>query len=75
MRATYQANTEKLVYNCRVLAERAQESTATLSQQKRRLSRQRDVLLTIKVCPEALWCACAAKRRAGEGRVAGRQHA
>ena len=49
LRATYQANTEKLVYNCRVLAERAQESAATLSQQKRRLSRQRDVLSSIKV--------------------------
>jgi len=53
LRATYQANTEKLVYNCRVLAERAQESAATLSQQKRRLSRQRDVLSGIKVRPAA----------------------
>ncbi|KAK9835134.1 hypothetical protein WJX81_000361 [Elliptochloris bilobata] len=48
MRATYQVNTEKLVYNCRVLGERAQESAAVLSQQKRRLARQRDVLSGIK---------------------------
>ena len=50
MRATYQVDTEKLVYNCRVLGERAQESAAVLSQQKRRLARQRDVLSGIKVC-------------------------
>ena len=50
MRATYQVDTEKLVYNCRVLGERAQESAVVLSQQKRRLARQRDVLSGIKVC-------------------------
>ena len=49
MRATYQVDTEKLVYNCRVLGERAQESAAVLSQQKCRLARQRDVLSGIKV--------------------------
>lgn len=49
MRATYMVDTEKLVYNCRVLEERAQESAAVLSQQKRRLARQRDVLSGIKV--------------------------
>ena len=53
MRATYQVNTEKLVYNCRVLAERAQESAAGLSLQKRRLSRQRDLLSGIKVSSAA----------------------
>lgn len=44
MRATYQLNTEKLEYNYRVLTERDMENSATLSQQKRKLSRLKDAL-------------------------------
>ena len=65
MRATYQVDTEKLVYNCRVLGERAQESAAVLSQQKRRQARQRDVLSGIKVCS-----ALAAQQRSSSKRAA-----
>ena len=38
MRATYQLNTEKLEYNFRVLTERDLENSATLGQQKRKLT-------------------------------------
>lgn len=48
MRATYQLNAEKLEYNYRVLLERDAENTATINQQKRKLSRQHDVLSHLK---------------------------
>lgn len=48
MRATYQLNTEKLEYNYRVLVERDHENQATINQQKRKISRQRDVLSALK---------------------------
>jgi dynein regulatory complex protein 1 len=48
MRATYQLNTEKLDYNCRVLVERDHENQTTINQQKRKISRQRDVLSSLK---------------------------
>ncbi|WIA22959.1 hypothetical protein OEZ86_009886 [Tetradesmus obliquus] len=48
MRATYQLNAEKLEYNYRVLLERDAENTATINQQKRKLSRQHDVLSSLK---------------------------
>ena len=48
MRATYQLNTEKLDYNYRVLVERDHENQATINQQKRKISRQRDVLSGLK---------------------------
>jgi dynein regulatory complex protein 1 len=44
MRATYQLNTEKLEYNYRVLTERDMENSATLNQQKRKLTRLKDAL-------------------------------
>lgn len=47
MRATYQLNTEKLEYNYRVLTERDMENSATLSQQKRKLTRLKDALSTL----------------------------
>ncbi|EGZ14350.1 hypothetical protein PHYSODRAFT_317057 [Phytophthora sojae] len=47
MRATYQLNTERLEYNYRVLTERDMLNSATLSQQKRRLSRLKDALATL----------------------------
>lgn len=48
MRATYQLNTEKLEYNYRVLVERDHENQATTNQQKRKISRQRDILSGLK---------------------------
>lgn len=48
MRATYQLNTEKLEYNYRVLVERDHENSATIHQQKRKISRQRDILSGLK---------------------------
>ncbi len=48
MRATYQLNTEKLDYNYRVLVERDHENQTTINQQKRKISRQRDVLSSLK---------------------------
>lgn len=48
MRATYQLNTEKLEYNYRVLVERDHENQATVTQQKRKISRQRDILVNLK---------------------------
>ena len=48
MRATYQLNTEKLEYNYRVLVERDHENTDTINQQKRKISRQRDILSNLK---------------------------
>jgi len=48
MRATYQLNTEKLEYNYRVLVERDHENQATINQQKRKISRQRDILSGLK---------------------------
>lgn len=48
MRATYQLNTEKLEYNYKVLVERDHENQQTISQQKRKMARQRDALSTLK---------------------------
>lgn len=48
MRATYQLNTEKLEYNYRVLVERDHENQSTINQQKRKISRQRDILSSLK---------------------------
>ncbi|KAG2426185.1 hypothetical protein HXX76_013166 [Chlamydomonas incerta] len=48
MRATYQLNTEKLEYNYRVLKEREKENTQTIESQKKKLSRQRDILSSLK---------------------------
>jgi len=48
MRATYQLNTEKLEYNYRVLVERDHENQATVTQQKRKISRQRDLLVNLR---------------------------
>lgn len=48
MRATYQLNTEKLDYNYRVLVERDHENQSTINQQKRKISKQRDVLSHLK---------------------------
>ena len=61
MRATYQLNQEKLEYNFRVLTERDAENQATINQQKRKISRQRDVLSVMMV--------------GGAGDVAGRDRA
>ncbi|CAN0274696.1 unnamed protein product, partial [Discosporangium mesarthrocarpum] len=44
MRATYQLNTEKLEYNYRVLTERDMENGATLTHQKRKLTKLKDAL-------------------------------
>ncbi|CAM9689132.1 unnamed protein product [Ascophyllum nodosum] len=44
MRATYLLNTEKLEYNYRVLTERDMENNATLSHQKRKLTKLKDAL-------------------------------
>lgn len=63
MHTTFQVNTEKLVYNCRVLAERALESAAALNQQKHRLSRQRDLLSSVKVTHNSLSRTRASRRR------------
>ena len=49
MRATYQLNQEKLEYNYRILSERDHENQITINQQKRKISRQRDVLSNLKV--------------------------
>ena len=54
MRAAYQLNQEKLDYNYRVLLERDAENQATITQQKRKISKQRDLLSTLMVphnCP------------------------
>nr|CCA19925.1 conserved hypothetical protein [Albugo laibachii Nc14] len=48
MRAAYQLNTEKLEYNYRVLTERDMENSATLSQLKRKLTRFKDTLSTLR---------------------------
>mmetsp|Transcript_25965 Transcript_25965/g.49353 ORF Transcript_25965/g.49353 Transcript_25965/m.49353 type:complete len:664 (-) Transcript_25965:177-2168(-) len=48
MRATYQLNTEKLEYNYRVLEERDHENQSTISQQKRKIARLRDILSSLK---------------------------
>lgn len=49
MRAAYQLNQEKLDYNYRVLLERDAENQATITQQKRKVSKQRDLLTTLMV--------------------------
>jgi dynein regulatry complex protein 1 len=56
MLATYQLNIEKLDYNYRVLVERDHENTATINQQKRKIARQRDLLMNLKTR-----CAAAAR--------------
>lgn len=48
MLATYQLNIEKLDYNYRVLVERDHENGITINQQKRKISRQRDLLTNLK---------------------------
>lgn len=50
MRAAYQLNQEKLDYNYRVLLERDAENQATITQQKRKVSKQRDLLTSLTVC-------------------------
>jgi dynein regulatory complex protein 1 len=47
MRAAYQLNTEKLEYNYRVLTERDMENCATLTHQKRKLTKLKDSLNTL----------------------------
>jgi hypothetical protein len=49
MKATYLLNQDKLVYNERVLQERASESQTTILHQRRKLARQREVLALLKV--------------------------
>ena len=51
MRAAYQLNQEKLDYNYRVLLERDAENVATVTQQKRKVSKQRDLLSSLMVPP------------------------
>jgi dynein regulatory complex protein 1 len=48
MLAMYQLNIEKLDYNYRVLVERHHENSITINQQKRKISRQRDLLTSLK---------------------------
>lgn len=57
MRAAYQLNQEKLDYNYRVLLERDAENQATITQQKRKISKQRDLLSSLMVTPAAAACA------------------
>uniref|UniRef100_H3BBN8 Dynein regulatory complex protein 1 n=1 Tax=Latimeria chalumnae TaxID=7897 RepID=H3BBN8_LATCH len=49
MKATYQLNQEKLEYNFQVLKKRDEENTITKSQQKRKITRQQDVLNNLKI--------------------------
>ncbi|XP_067097803.1 dynein regulatory complex protein 1 [Osmerus mordax] len=49
MKATYQLNQEKLEYNFQVLKKRDEENAITKSQQKRKITRQQDVLNNLKV--------------------------
>ncbi|MCO5600265.1 hypothetical protein L7F22_054375 [Adiantum nelumboides] len=48
MAAAYQLNTEKLDYNYSVLVERDHDNYITAGQQKRKLTKQRDTLCTLK---------------------------
>lgn len=48
MAAAYQLNTEKLDYNYAVLVERDHDNYVTAGQQKRKLTKQRDTLCTLK---------------------------
>ncbi|XP_067840470.1 dynein regulatory complex protein 1 [Heptranchias perlo] len=48
MKATYQLNQEKLEYNFQVLKKRDEENTVTKSQQKRKITRQQDILNKLK---------------------------
>lgn len=48
MQAVYQTNSEKLDYNYRVLVERDKENYITTTQQKKKLTRQRDTLMMLK---------------------------
>lgn len=62
MRATYQLNTEKLEYNYRVLTERDMENTATLSHQKRKLTKLNDALSAlVQVGGPVSWMICPGK--------------
>lgn len=62
MRATYQLNTEKLEYNYRVLTERDMENTATLSHQKRKLTKLNDALSAlVQVSGPASFVMCPGK--------------
>lgn len=67
MRAAYQLNQEKLDYNYRVLLERDAENVATITQQKRKVSKQRDLLSSLMVtlldscqamCSSGIFCCC-----------------
>ena len=49
MAAAYQLNTEKLDYNYAVLVERDHDNYVTAGQQKRKLTKQRDTLCTLKM--------------------------
>ena len=59
MRAAYQLNQEKLDYNYRVLLERDAENQATITQQKRKISKQRDLLSTLMVTHTTASCSFA----------------
>ncbi|KAJ7525487.1 hypothetical protein O6H91_17G053400 [Diphasiastrum complanatum] len=48
MQAVYQLNGEKLDYNHRILIERDNDNYVTAGQQKRRLTKQRDILCNLK---------------------------
>lgn len=48
MKSTFQLNAEKLEYNFQVLKKRDEENTVTISQQKRRLTRQQDTLNNLR---------------------------
>ena len=48
MRATYQLNTEKLEYNYRVLVERDHENQSTMTQQRKKIAKQREALMNLK---------------------------
>ena len=48
MRVADQSNAQRLWYNRRVLVERASDNAATLTQQTRKLTRQRDALAELK---------------------------
>jgi len=49
MKATYQLNQEKLEYNFQVLRKRDEENTITKSQQKRKITRYRSLLVSTTI--------------------------
>ena len=48
MKATFQLNAEKLEYNFQVLKKRDEENTVTISQQKRKITRQQDMVNVLR---------------------------